>query len=738
MACQIDEKNRLLMKQRLLVLERRAKVAFSALAAEWSVYAALAVLKLSLVRGQSLMAHPAAGHDDGLFLSLASSIAVGNWLGDYTQFTLMKGPIYPLFIAGSHALHLPLLFSEQILYLLACGLTVAALAPILRLPWQRVVVFGLLLFNPASFMIHQVLREGIYPALSLMVVATALGTWLRIGHSLRLPLAWAVLLGLSLAAFWLTREEGIWILPAIVPLCLAGAARCWRVRDGRRAMLAVLCLPPLILGCSVATVAAFNYRHYKIFTTVETKEESFVAAYGALLRVRQERPVATVPLPTEARLKIYPHSQAFSKLHPFLEGDLGKAWMGSIRRFLIDGYNDQVRHYFEDYFRLPFPLTGSEAWDFIAARYRIDAVFASKLETLLGGKTNVKELFEGQDDEIHGWAFIWTLRDATCLAGYCGDGNTASAFYRQIAAEINSACSSLRLDCLPERNSLRPPWHAQYFKPVVETLAGGMRYLVMLDGMNVYPRASTGTSEQLRTASAITRERLFPAQYELRGWAVADSGKPVKFEVFDDEWRNSDVKDKLPGEDEYKHLRTEGIDAPQTRFTRFEIKTDCVNADKCVLSIQSGEQQLGRIPLSAMPTQIDRDGFKVVIDTVGLIHASAKEAHAHERKLQILRQIHYGYQQSMPFLFLLALAAYVYLGIRSFESGSSRAAWWIASVILVLVAGRMLMLSYIAVTSFPAINVPYMSPLYPLLILFVAVCLTNYHGFSWRSVRATS
>ena len=48
-----------------------------------------------------------AGHDDGLFMRLAANISSGRWLGPYDQFTLMKGPGYPLFLALSAANGLP-------------------------------------------------------------------------------------------------------------------------------------------------------------------------------------------------------------------------------------------------------------------------------------------------------------------------------------------------------------------------------------------------------------------------------------------------------------------------------------------------------------------------------------------------------------------------------------------------------------------------------------------------------
>ena len=40
---------------------------------------------------------PTALHDDGLFFRLAYSVVQGNWLGDYSDTTLAKGPTFPFF-----------------------------------------------------------------------------------------------------------------------------------------------------------------------------------------------------------------------------------------------------------------------------------------------------------------------------------------------------------------------------------------------------------------------------------------------------------------------------------------------------------------------------------------------------------------------------------------------------------------------------------------------------------------
>jgi hypothetical protein len=147
--------------------------------------AGLAAAKLWLVAALQITACGPASHDDRLFLLMAQRILNGAWLGrPYSPVALAKGPFYSLFILVSWALGLPLLFAQQLLYVAACGLLVVAVRHWLPSRGARLALFAVLLFNPLTWH-HQpatrVVREGIYPALALIVVACAVGLAARIG-----------------------------------------------------------------------------------------------------------------------------------------------------------------------------------------------------------------------------------------------------------------------------------------------------------------------------------------------------------------------------------------------------------------------------------------------------------------------------------------------------------------------------------------------------------------------------
>ena len=92
----------------------------------------LSMLSLWLASGQMLTASAGLARDDQLYLSLAQRIAGGHWLGAFDNVTLAKGPFYPMWIAASFILGVPLQLSHHLLYITACVVTVLALRPVVR------------------------------------------------------------------------------------------------------------------------------------------------------------------------------------------------------------------------------------------------------------------------------------------------------------------------------------------------------------------------------------------------------------------------------------------------------------------------------------------------------------------------------------------------------------------------------------------------------------------------------
>jgi hypothetical protein len=278
--------------------------------------------KLWLTSVLALEAIGWATYDDRWFLERAGSILAGSWLGEYDHMTLIKGPGYPLWVALCGALRLPLLPAQQGLYALACVAAVWALAPVVRAPMARAAMFVVLLFNPMTYAWDigtRAAREGIYPALALLVFATVAGVVLRPDAPFARRTVLAVLGGVAIAFFWFTREEGLWITPLLV----AGVVAV--IRQGRRGW-ALAAVAAAAFAATYGSVMIANGVRYGVFEVVEFKERSFLRAYASLVAVRAETPEAHLPVPREVRERVYAVSPAFAELGAHLEGPSGQHW----------------------------------------------------------------------------------------------------------------------------------------------------------------------------------------------------------------------------------------------------------------------------------------------------------------------------------------------------------------------------------------------------------------------------
>jgi len=418
---------------------------------------ALTVAKLWLTAAQPVFAIGSAGYDDALFLKLAESVRHGDWLGTYDHLTLAKGPFYSLWIAFWHLFGVPLFLSQHLLYAGACAALVRACRPAIASAAARFGFYALLLWNPMTFdatSLGRVLRQHVYVPLGLLLFAGLAALYFRRRETLRCQLPWAALLGLSFGAFYLTREETVWIAPSLA--LLGGALLFTTARESLRTAVrstTALALATAVSLLPILGVAALNQHFYGWFGTVEFRDSAFNDAYGAMTRVRGGPDLNRGPVTRQAREAMYAVSPTFSQLRPYLDGDLGRTWAG-----------------------ISVSATGLPAE-----------------ERQIGG----------------GW-LMWALRDAVAAAGRAHSAAQAHAFYRAMADEINVACDSGRLSSGPRRSGFLPIWREGQKLDVAKTVAAFADYVVTFRSFSAFAPPSEGDEGSLALFRRMTGNRLSP------------------------------------------------------------------------------------------------------------------------------------------------------------------------------------------------------------------------------------
>jgi hypothetical protein len=397
---------------------------------------AVVAAKLALVYGRPFCPR-LLPHDDLLFLQLGRFVLDTGWLGPYQQLTLVKGPFLPVFLAATARLGLPFLLAQDLLYLLGAAAMVLALAPVVASRTARVLLFALCVFNPATLSSDPTVfgvggtvltREVLYASFTLLVLAATIALWTYREKGWPWHLAWGLVLGGALGALWLTREEGVWIVPSL--LLALGLTVWWRVRGpaswpARGTEAVFLAIPLVLWGAAMLLVATLNWWHYGVFTTNELHMRPVRAAYGALTRVRHPEWTPNLPVPRAVRARIYAVSPAFRELEPTLE-DERAGWFS--------------------YGCPSYPHTCGD---------------------LAGG-----------------W-FFWAFREAVARHGHHATAEDAAAFYLRVAGEIDAACASGRLECAGPRETLIDPLRWAHVRRVPGAMAAAVARTVQFCDVHI-------------------------------------------------------------------------------------------------------------------------------------------------------------------------------------------------------------------------------------------------------------
>ena len=664
----------------------------------WIVVSLVSAFSVWLRTGFPLTAMPVFYHDDHLFVSLARSLEAGHWLGPYDNLTLAKGMFYPVFIVISSWTSIPLKVAEQIVYLGASALAAGVVRRIVGGNRLSLLLFVALAFNPVVWNpdMARVLRQGLYLSLCLAMIALVVvlafppaGPKQRSFVHVDLP---AISLGLISAAYWLTREEGVWLLPAIfVVLAIAVTGIFWppyalatggAESEGRAARMQAIARP-LILAVAVFiaadfAVAGLNYHYYGIFETSEMRAKSFVRAYGALSRIKHDTWRPLITFPKDARQRAYAVSAAAREIQPYMEGATGDRWL------------------------------------------QITCNFGA-----------VKPC-----DEVQAGWLMWEFRDAVADAGHYRTGADAMRYYKALADQIDHACDTKAIPCLPARTTLQPPFRWEYLH---WTYGIGKKIAPIVFQMKDGPigsAPSAGTTQDLAYFSDIMDGIYLPeiVSISARGWTAASAATPA-IQIENRAATPFDSSITLsPSPDVVKVY-------PNLKSIRFELKTNCP-IDSCDLVLDVAGSGKTKVPFSKMlhpganAGVVETPSLMLYLDNISGLDSFAFSDARRNRKVKVAEIIASLYSGLIPFL-----AAFGAVGLllatffrRRFPLPIALLALGLASA--AAVATLIVLMSYLMASSgFNVANVLYTSAASPFLITFAVLGLYSWYAAlkSWAS-----
>ncbi len=285
----------------------------------------LTLTRLWLTRNEDIVGI-SSPYGDYLYADLGEHAFWGRAPDD---FSMLRLPVYPLWIWLCHEIGLPLYLGTTLLAICAWLFFIYALRRI-RIPRSAcTAVFAAQLFEiNAICTFRRVTADVVY---GILFVATASAILLVLASKTRRQ-CWirSAGLGVLLALFAATRAESIlcWLLFFL--FISAFVLHHLVSRSGTLPSLRVLSsaalLPAIALTATPLAVAMANKSAFGVFTFCSLTSTSFTNAMNQLLKIRPDNDMAYVPVTRDARMKAYAISPAFAKLEPLLEGRLAARW----------------------------------------------------------------------------------------------------------------------------------------------------------------------------------------------------------------------------------------------------------------------------------------------------------------------------------------------------------------------------------------------------------------------------
>lgn len=249
------------------------------------LFAFVCAFKLWLLYATNYYVNIGTYYDSHLEINQAINIISGNWLGPYNKFTLCKNPTYPIFLALLYVLHIPYAYGIGLLMIGTCLLFIKAIGPVVKNDYIRLGIFAFLLYLPACNEITYHYRNALSNWLALAVISCVVGIYLRKEEKVRSIIAYALTGMISMGAFWLLREDSIWLLPFVVSAYVIGVVTLIIKKKNVLLFALVSLLPVCGIPIFHHVIASINYKHYGIYAANDRMETNTARLLGALIEI---------------------------------------------------------------------------------------------------------------------------------------------------------------------------------------------------------------------------------------------------------------------------------------------------------------------------------------------------------------------------------------------------------------------------------------------------------------------
>lgn len=518
----------------------------------WMIVLTIGLIQVLLIGKMTIYQRGYSIHDDILMIDHAENILSGDYLGDYTNKTLLKRISYPIFLSLCNILNIPYLTGLGLFWVFSAILFIFAIRKAVTNKKILFLMYIFILFNPVMYSFkwaQSMYRNSIIAPATLLVLATLIGMYYSRDKN-KSFIVWGIGVGISFSFFWNIREDTIWLLPFFICAILVGAVKWILQNKGATLKKCIekitLFALPIMLFCLSCVITQFvNYKYYGLYSSNELYDSNFREMIN-ILNTLDENP----KLKSEKGITI--SRETMDKLYEVSPS------LASIK--------DEIQKY----------------------------VFNSFWQTI-GDNIN--------DGEVYGGYIYWAMRDAVQAAGYYKDAKTADDFYGKVCEEVRAAIDNGSLK-VEENNGINILGielfgnNEQVFKAFFNNID------IMLDYENIYysTEKSVGNVYNLRRTEKITGNVLiYPDVTEsaLSGCIVPEkTTDTVELYLLDE---NDNVIRKLKlqqSDDVYEYYKQQGIENEKSRYAYFEYNEE--NSKVKALAVYVNSQEKEKIEFSGI------------------------------------------------------------------------------------------------------------------------------------------
>lgn len=588
--------------------------------------------------------------DDTLFMQQAKSIISGEWLGKYNSYTLIKGPFYSIFLAFNYLLGTNIVLLQSFLFIFSLFIFIKVTKNIFiseENPYNNLYYSCIFLFY-------------IFILFDQRIMSTRI-----IRDNIYTPLT-IITISSFIYIFFYSNKCRIYFFSFlglfvgffyitreegiwIFPylITISILGIIYNIKKCTIKYYIINNIFILIFTIlTISTISLLNYIYYNTFTINEIKYSSFTEAYKNLRSVNVNNHKQYLSIPKKTRESIYKISNSFNELRNYIEND---------------------------------PTTNN----------------------LLSTSCDLYPHLCGDYTDGH---FLWAFRYAVDSAGYYNTPKQAEYFYKKISSDIKNSCENGYISCAKPLFSFIHTLPEKFFKKIMISSLNAIKKILYIDfyqynsfSSNIYVNNAEDIINILGNPRYLYKNNVI--NY-ISGWYYSKNENWISLSCFS-KYHNSFIKivpERLESPDISAYFNN-----PLSTKQRFILR----NIDKsCLLYFEDDDKNYIKIENIHSNFYIKTKNEKSFFYVDKVIYPTDRGSYIYLFENFFI----YTYKILTPFYFFIGLISFFITFFILMMNKKINYVFLVTFSLWILFASRILVLSIIDVTSFPALSVEYLKP----------------------------